>query len=188
MVNPLGRQATRVALPTAEQGNRAMGQLENSEAFFRAFETADCEQLTGQVRDWFERAYRTPENSIDVAACVHSAMTAALVSREEECRSKWRPAEADRWKQARVRFDTGMRAFLEAVAASPKPEAYQGESDDKAARAAEQPNPVVGKGWRVPDISSLPKRGRGRPRKVQGYATAPVRKPAPWGHSQPQHA
>ncbi len=143
-----------------------MGKLDNSEAFLRAFETADCETLHGQIRDWFERPYRTPANSIDIAACVHSAMTAALTAREEECRAKWRDAEADRWKQARQTFDAGMRGFLESVGKQPKPDAYQGEADERA-------RPAIGAGWRMPN--QVPSRTRPR-----------LGKTGDWG--KPQHA
>lgn len=129
-------------------------ELQTSEAFLRAFETADCETLNKQIRDWFEKPYRTPDNTIDAGACLHSALTAALTAREIECRSKWRIAEADRWVQARQRLDAGMRAFLEAVSAAPKSEPYQGE---QAEREASQP--AIGRGWHVPKIE-MPKRGR----------------------------
>lgn len=124
-----------------------MGQLENSEAFLRAFETADCETLHGQIRDWFERPYRTPENTIDISAILHSALTSALTAREEECRRHWRQAEADRWKQARQSFDAGMRGFVEALSKQPQPEAYRGEDREQP------PRPVsgsMGKGWTIP--------------------------------------
>lgn len=150
-----------------------MGTIDTSEAFLKAFETADCETLNGQIRDWFERPYRTPENSIDIGACVHSAMTAALTAREDEARRNWRPQEADRWKQARQRFDAGMRGFLEGVGGAAKPEPYQGEGEE--ARAAAKP--AIGSGWHVPQIA--PKR-RGRPPgSGRGARSA-------WG--QPQHA
>ncbi len=145
-----------------------MGNIDTNEAFLRAFETADCETLQSQIRDWFERPYRTPENAIDVAACVHSAMTAALTAREIECDSKWRSAEAARWKQARQNFDAGMRGFLEAVGKSPKPEPYQGEERER--------QPAIASGWRVPQIET---RRRGRPPKAQPQSRG-------WG--SPQHA
>jgi hypothetical protein len=143
-----------------------MGMMDSSEAFLRAFESADCETLESHIREWFARPYRTPENSIDVAACMHTAMIAAFIDRETECRSHWRDAEAERWRQARQNFDAGMRGFLEAVGKSPKPEPYHGEASEQPAPR----KPAIGSGWRIPEPV---KRGRGRPRKT----------PSAWGNS-----
>jgi hypothetical protein len=154
-----------------------MGQIDTSEAFLRAFEASDCEQLIEHVRNWFETPYRTPDNSIDVAQCFHTAMTAALTAREEECRRHWRLAEADRWRQARQRFDAGMRGFLEGVGGAAKPEPYRGEADDQEARATAQP--AIGRGWHVPQVASRP---RGRPRSAPQSSQRNA-----WG-PQPQHA
>ncbi len=137
-----------------------MGKLDNSEAFLRAFEASDCETLNVNIRSWFETPYRTPENVIDVAACVHSAIVASLTAREAECKAHWRDAEAQRWRQARQNFDAGMRGFLEAVGKAPKPEPYQGEACEQACA----PKPSIGSGWHIPQV---PTRRRGRPPKAR---------------------
>lgn len=134
-----------------------MGKIDKSEAFIRAFESSDCETLNKHIQEWFVKAYRTPENSIDVVACVQSAMIEALTAKIIECETSWRDAEAARWRQARQNFDAGMRGFLEGVGMSPKPEPYAGEQKEQSAS-----KPSIGSGWHVPQIAQ---RRRGRPPK-----------------------
>lgn len=145
-----------------------MGNLDNSEAFLRAFETSDCEALQNHIRNWFEVPYRTPENTIDIAAVMHSAMIAALTAREEECRAKWRDAEAERWHQARQTFDAGMCAFLEAITKQPKPDPYQGERDERKAA------PSIGRGWRIPTTGKPQARAQFAGRSPEGKPPSPL--------------
>lgn len=125
--------------------------------FTAAFETADCEALIGVIGEWFNKPYRDPQNALDIAPCVHSAMVAQFTQREAEARRNWKHAEADQWKQARQAFDAGMRRFVEAIGVMPNPEPKHDEqtaggspwgNPAKWGNAAHRP--AIGAGWSTP--------------------------------------
>lgn len=137
--------------------------------FTAAFETADCEALIGVIGEWFNKPYRNPTNALDIAPCVHSAMTAEFTKREQTARARWNHAEADQWKAARQSFDAGMRRFVETLGIMPNPEPKHDEQTGKAApwadpnkwgNSATRPEivnefkPAIGAGWSTPPKSA----------------------------------
>ena len=139
-----------------------MGQMDTSGAFARAFETADCETLIGAIGEWFNKDYRTPDNSLDVIVCLQSAMDAEYTRKEEAARRAWKLGEAEHWKSARQTFDAGMRAFVETLARQPQAEQpyaeLAGVTPRHDARTSDNwganRRPAIGAGWGRPQPSA----------------------------------
>lgn len=116
---------------------------ETTRAFETAIITADCEALRTEVAKWFDKDYRTPENALDIAPIVQSAIDGAFALKEDEARRNWRTAEADAWNQARQSFDAAMCAFVERIGKMPNPEPQHDPTPSKWGTQ----RPAIGAGW-----------------------------------------
>jgi hypothetical protein len=135
-----------------------MGQLDTSNAFARAMETADCETLIAQIADWFDKPYRDPTNALDIAACVQSGVHAGFARKIEAAKRAWRMAEAEQWEASRSAFDSAMRAAVGAIVAAPNnepqhdwtPRSDQPGGELQHAWGSSQSGPAIGSGWGRP--------------------------------------
>jgi hypothetical protein len=119
-----------------------MAETMETTAFERALIVADDETLRSRVAEWFAKGNRTPENALDIAPIVQSAMDSAFAVKIDEARRNWRNAEADSWNQARQAFDAAMCAFVEAMGSQPKPDPFP-TRDPKWGGD----RPAIGAGW-----------------------------------------
>jgi hypothetical protein len=134
-----------------------MGQFVASAAFAAAMETADCETLIRQIGEWFDKPYRNPTNSLDIAVCVQSAAHTFFSRKVEELRKNWQLGEAKEWDSARIAFDRAMCAAVEAIGRSPEAEASPPQHDPTPPTwGSGQPSskwgdpskrPAIGAGW-----------------------------------------
>lgn len=120
---------------------------QNSRAFERAFETADCEDLIGAVQAWAGKSYRTPENVLEVMPCVVSGMHAFFTRKEDEARKAWKTGEAEAWRQARQSFDAGTRAFIDALALQANPDTQEPAKAPSPWGNTAATRPAIGAGW-----------------------------------------
>lgn len=112
--------------------------------FERAMIIADNETLRDQIAAWFAKGNRTPQNSLDIAPIVQSAIDAAFAVKIDECKRNWREGEADAWNQARQSFDAAMCAFVEAMGQQPNPDPIPAFGQDRKWGGE---RPAIGAGW-----------------------------------------
>lgn len=124
-----------------------MTDVNTSHVFERAMITADNETLRDHIAEWFNKGNRTPENALDIAPIVQSAIDAAFAVKIEDCKRNWRNGEADAWNQARQSFDAAMCAFVETMGRQPNPDPIPafGAQDRKWGNGGDRP--AIGAGW-----------------------------------------
>jgi hypothetical protein len=127
-----------------------MVQNGTADAFERALQNADCETLIGQIREWFDKPYRNPTNSLDIAVCLQSAIHGGFERKIDEARAAWRTAEAMQWEGARQAFDAAMYAAVEAIGRQPNPDPQHDPTPPRIDPKWGDPNkrPAIGAGWR----------------------------------------
>jgi hypothetical protein len=123
-----------------------MNDTNTAHPFERAMIIADNETLRDQIAAWFAKGNRTPENALDIAPIVQSAIDASFAVKIDECKRSWRNGEAEAWNQARQSFDAAMCAFVEAMGRQPNPDEIPAFGQgNKWGNASERP--AIGAGW-----------------------------------------
>ncbi len=124
-----------------------MAQIDTETAFARAMANADCETLIGHIREWFDKPYRDPTNSLDIAVCVQSAVHGGFERKIDEARAAWRTGEAAQWEAARQAFDAAMYAAVEAIGRQPNPDPQHDPTPPRVDPKWGSGRPAIGAGW-----------------------------------------